>query len=105
MARSPGVTLEVLPAWDLGWKDRVVQLLAAHPELVNHQRGAMATTLLHEAVERNDPALAQVLLTAQSDVTIIRARFGGTPLDWVKHIQRTALIELIERYQANPLEA
>lgn len=100
-----GVTLEVLPAWDLGWKDRAIQLLAAHPELVNRQRGAMATTLLHEAVERDDPALAQVLLAAQPDITIKDARFGGTPLDWAKHMQRTALIELIERYQANQPKA
>jgi GNAT superfamily N-acetyltransferase len=100
-----GATLDVLPAWELGWKDRVVELLAEHPELASRRRGEMATTPLHEAVERDDRVLAQVLLGAQPDLNIKDAMFGGTPLDWAKHMQRTEMIELIERYQANQPQA
>jgi ankyrin repeat protein len=100
-----GATLDVLVAWDLGWKDRVGQLLAQRPELVNHRRGEKATTPLHEAVERDDDELARVLLAAQPDVTIKDAMFGGTPLDWAKHMQRTEMVELIERYQVNQPKA
>jgi GNAT superfamily N-acetyltransferase len=94
-----GVALDVLVAWDLGWKDRVVELLAERPELVNRRRGEMATTPLHEAVERDDRELARALLTARPDLDIRDVRFGGTPLDWARHLRRTEMIELIEQYQ------
>lgn len=94
-----GVALDVLVAWNLGWKDRVVEMLAERPELVNRRRGEMATTPLHEAVERDDCDLARVLLAARPDLDIRDARFGGTPLDWARHLRRTEMIELIEQYQ------
>lgn len=91
-----GVALELLPAWDLGWRDRVVHLLEAHPELANQCSGEMGTTPLHTAVERNDLELARVLLAARPDLEIRDSRFGGTPLGWARHLQRTELIALIE---------
>jgi GNAT superfamily N-acetyltransferase len=91
-----GVALDLLPAWDLGWKDRVVHLLEAHPELANRRSGEMGTTPLHTAVERNDLELARVLLAARPDLESRDSRFGGTPLGWARHLQRTELIALIE---------
>ncbi len=67
VAARPGVALELLPAWDLGWKDRVVHLLEAQPELANQRSGEMEVTPLHTAVERNDLELARVLLAARPD--------------------------------------
>ena len=52
-----GATLDVLSAWDLGWKDRVVALLDNNPELVNRRSGEMQTTPLHIAAERGDAEL------------------------------------------------
>jgi hypothetical protein len=53
-------------------------------------------TTLHTAVERNDLELARVLLAARPDLEIRDSRFGGTPLGWARHLQRTELIALIE---------
>jgi GNAT superfamily N-acetyltransferase len=98
---SHGATLDVLSAWDLGWRDRVASLLAEHPERANFRRGEAGTAPLHEAIQRDDRALAQVLLEAHADLDIKDAQFGGTPLAWAKHMQRTAMIELIERYRGD----
>jgi ankyrin repeat protein len=96
--------LDLLPAWDLGWKERVVHLLEARPEEANRRLGEMQTTPLHTAIERNDTGLARVLLAARPDLSIKDAAFGGTPLDWAKHFQRTEIIDLIERRQAKQPE-
>jgi GNAT superfamily N-acetyltransferase len=95
-----GVTLDVLSAWDFGWKDRVADLLAKNPELVNRRSGEMQTTPLHVAAERDDIELARLLLTANPDLDIKDATFGGTPLGWAHNFQRTDIIELIEAHQA-----
>jgi hypothetical protein len=65
-----GATLDLLPAWDLGWKDRIVYLLNTHPALASQRIGDMQMTPLHVAVDRNDLALAQVLLSAHADLSI-----------------------------------
>ncbi|HET9222077.1 MAG TPA: GNAT family N-acetyltransferase [Roseiflexaceae bacterium] len=95
-----GAALELLPAWDLGWRERVVQLLAAHPELANRRSGELQSTPLHAAVERDDRELARVLLAARPDLGIKDGRYGGTALDWARHLQRVELVGLIERHQA-----
>ncbi len=95
-----GVTLDVLSAWDLGWKHRVSQLLAENPELVNKCSGDRQTTPLHEAAERNDIELAHVVLVANPDLEVRDVQFHATPLDWAKHLQRTELVRLIEAHQA-----
>jgi ankyrin repeat protein len=95
-----GATLELLPAWDLGWRERVVQLLAAHPELANRRSGELEATPLHVAVERGDRELARALLAARPDLGIKDGRYGATALDWARHLGRIELVELIERHQA-----
>jgi predicted N-acetyltransferase YhbS len=95
-----GAALDVIVAWDLGWRGRVARLLAEHPERANRQRGEMATTPLHEAVQRDDHELARALLAARPDVSIKDATFGATPLGWAKHLRRGTMVELIERYEA-----
>jgi ankyrin repeat protein len=100
-----GAALDVVVAWDLGWKERVARLLAEHPERANRRRGEMATTPLHEAVQRDDHELAQALLAARPDVSIKDATFGATPLGWAKHMRRARMVELIERYQGERADA
>ena len=97
---SHGATLDVLSAWDFGWKDCVLQLLAETPGFANKRSGEMQATPLHEAAERNDIELARVVLAANPDLDIKDVRFHATPLGWAKHFQRTEIIELIEQHQA-----
>lgn len=91
-----GAALDVVLAWQLGWRDRAAALLARDPAHANRRRGELATTPLHEAVERNDLELTRALLAARPDLTITDARFGATALGWARHLGRTALADLIE---------
>jgi GNAT superfamily N-acetyltransferase len=94
-----GATLDVLTAWDLGWKERVPALLAARPDLVNRRSGDWGLTPLHEAVQRDDPDLARVLLAARPDLTVQDTQFHSTPLGWARHLRRKSIGEMIEQYQ------
>lgn len=94
-----GATLEILHAWDLGWKDRIRGLLAEHPDWINQRSGPLQLTLLHEAASRNDVELARFLLTAHPDLEIRDAQYNGSPLGWAYHFQRTEIIALIEAYR------
>lgn len=96
-----GATLDVLAAWDLGWKERVPALLADRPELVNRRSGDWGITPLHEAAQRNDPDLARALLSARPDLTIEDSQFHSTPLGWARHLRHKAVAQLIEEYQAS----
>ncbi len=102
---AQGATLEVLHAWDLGWKDRVPALLAASPQLANSRSGAWQTTPLHEAAARGDTELARLLLTADPDLEIRDSQANGTPLGWARHFQRTEIIALIEHHLASSVSS
>lgn len=97
-----GATLEILHAWDLGWKDRIPQLLAASPGLINRRSGPSQTTPLHEAAARGDAELARLLLHARPDLEIRDTQFNATPLDWARHCQSAEVIELLEHHQSPP---
>jgi GNAT superfamily N-acetyltransferase len=97
---SHGATLDIISAWDLGWKDRARQQLAATPELANRRSGSWQTTPLHTAAERGDIELARTLLAANPDLEIHDTQFRSTPLGWARHLQRTEIAELIEQHQA-----
>lgn len=99
-----GAALDIVVAWELGWYERVVALLADNPGRVNRRRGAMGLTPLHEAVQRDDEALARVLLHARPDLGLRDTQFGGTALDWARQLRRTAIAALIEQHQAMQAE-
>ena len=92
-----GATLDVLSAWDLGWKDRVAALLEADPDLANRRDGAWRATPLHEAAMRGDVELARVLLAAHPDLAVRDAEFDATPLGWARHFERDEMIAMLER--------
>ena len=94
-----GATYTVLDAWDIGWKDRAAALLKAHPEFVNRQYGDFQTTLLHIAAERDDPALAELALQANPDLTIKDSIYNGIALGWAQYFQRHDIVRMIEEYQ------
>jgi len=95
-----GAFLDLLSAWDLGWKEQIPSLLGQHPELVNVQRGEWHLTPLHVAVERDDIELVKFLLTVPNDLTIKDTQFEATALGWAQHFQRTEIISLIEQHRA-----
>lgn len=95
-----GATLDILSAWDLGWKDRIPRLLADTPALIDRRRGDWQTSPLHDAVQRNDVPLARLLLAAHPDLTIQDAQVHSTPLGWARYFGRTEIIALIEQHQA-----
>lgn len=97
---AQGATLDILHAWDMGWKARAAQLLVENPGLANRRSGNWQLTPLHEAASRGDAELARLLLTAHPDLAIQDTQFNGTPLGWARHFQRTEIIALIEQYQA-----
>ena len=96
-----GVPLDLLSAWDVGWKERVSLLLFEHPELVNVQHGEGHLTPLHVAVERGDIELARVLLTVHNDLDLKDSEFQATALGWARYFQRADMITLIEQHRAS----
>jgi predicted N-acetyltransferase YhbS len=86
----------VLDLWDIDWKDRAKALLEANPALVNQRYDYLQYTLLHIAAERNDIALAQLVLPFKPDLTLEDAIYHGTPLNWAHHFNRKEMAELIQ---------
>lgn len=97
---AQGASPDVIPLCDLGWRDQVPAVLAAHPELANRRLGE-GWTPLHEAVLRNDLTLARLILSANPDLSIQDLQFQATPLGWAQHFQHAELITLIEEHLSN----
>jgi predicted N-acetyltransferase YhbS len=95
-----GVPLDLLSAWDLGWKEQIPRLLAEQPELVNLKQGEWHAAALQIAIERGDLELAKLLLTVPNDLSIKDAAFQATAMGWAHHFQRTEIIALIERHRS-----
>jgi GNAT superfamily N-acetyltransferase len=91
-----GVQLDLISAWDLRWKERVKDLLAKSPEMVNEQRGKEGVTPLHMAVERGDSELVKILLKVTHDLTIEDKVFHSTALGWARYFGREEIVGLIE---------
>jgi ankyrin repeat protein/GNAT superfamily N-acetyltransferase len=99
-----GATLDVISAWDLGWKDRVPQLLAASPELANARLGKEQITPLNVAARGNDLGLARLLLAAGPNLTVQDTYGAGTPLHNAAWRGNIAMVRLLLE-QGAPLEA
>ena len=96
LLRRHGAILDVIAAWDLGWRDAAAATLREMPDQVNRRHGSWATTPLHTAVERGDIDLARLVLAARPDLTITDSAFGSTPLGWARHLGRDEIATLIE---------
>ena len=89
-----GARMDLLGAWDLGWKKRVAQTLINWPEAARKRDAGK--TLLHEAVERGDNEFVRLLLAASPDLTAKDTTFAATPLDWANHLGREEIALLIK---------
>jgi predicted N-acetyltransferase YhbS len=96
-----GIPLDLLSAWDMGWKEQIPSLLVEHPELVNVQRGEWQLTPLHVAVERDDSELAKLLLTVPNNLDLKDREFEATALGWAQYLHRPEMITLIEQHRAS----
>jgi GNAT superfamily N-acetyltransferase len=96
LLREHGALLDVVAAWDLGWRDVAAETLRAVPEQVNRQHGSWAMTPLHTAAQRGDIDLARLVLSARPDLTLTDSAFGGTPLGWARHSGHDDIAALIE---------
>ena len=90
-----GASLDVISAWELGWKERARELLSTHPEQANVRQGITQFTPLHIAVERDDLELVQLLLSAHPDLTLVDAQSKVTALGWAQYYQYSDIIEAI----------
>lgn len=95
-----GAPLDLISAWDLGWKERLPALLARNPALVNTQQGEWQLTPLHVAIERNDLELTRLLLTVPNDLTLQDTRFQSTASGWATHFGRTEILSLLQEHHA-----
>jgi GNAT superfamily N-acetyltransferase len=93
-----GATLDILSAWDLGWRNRIPALVS-DPKLLNWRYGELQITPLHIAVERNEPELAQMLLAGNPDLTATDAVYASTPLGWARHFGRSEIAAMIEEHE------
>jgi len=91
-----GASVGLLLAWDLGWKDRVLDLIRSDPGLINRPFGDERATALHHAVWRGDIELARLLLTHGADATIPDGVDGSTPLLFAQQRGRTEILAMME---------
>lgn len=94
-----GASYDVLDAWDIGWKEQAADLLKTDPRQVNKQYTDWQTTLLHIAADRNDIALAELVISAKPDLSIRDKIYNNTAAGWAKYLQRKEIVALIEDYK------
>jgi GNAT superfamily N-acetyltransferase len=94
-----GVTYTALEAWDLGWRDRAADLLAAQPAEVDRLYGYLQYTLLHVAAERGDTALAKLALSARPNLEIKDKIYHSTPAGWAQFFNREKILQMIDDHK------
>lgn len=94
--RERGAFFGPLHAWDMGWRAVAARVLQDDPSSVNRTSGSWNLTPLHEAVQRDDLALADLILGANPDLGAKDSQFAGTPLGWARHLGRTQIARRIE---------
>lgn len=95
-----GALLDVVAAWDLGWRDEAARLLRERPELANEPDAQIGATPLHMAVERDDEELARLVLAARPDLEAEDRTYHATPLGWATHLGRPRLEALLREAAA-----
>lgn len=91
---------EMLEAAQRGDVARVRQLLASDTTLVN-AKGAHNKTPLHWAAEKNNPELAELLVTAGADINA-EVSWGMTPLQWAANMGSRDVAQVLLAHGAAP---
>lgn len=94
-----GEVADPLSAWDLGWGDRLSEIVLRHPKSINQKSGGL--TPLHHAVLRRDTkvdsdlSLLSALLEAGADPGIEDDTHRSTPLGWTRAFRDTEAAALL----------
>jgi GNAT superfamily N-acetyltransferase len=94
-----GATVDLISAWDFGWKERADKLLVARPDSANARGGYFGATPLHIAAQRDDIELAQLILRASPDTSIRDLRCGASAATWAEHFHSNLVAQLLEPYR------
>src|SRR5215467_5834500 len=92
--------MEILVAAQHGDVQRVQELLAADPKLVN-AKGEYDKTPLHWAAEKNHRRLAEALVAAGADIGA-ETTWGSTPLQWAANMGSREVADLLLNHGARP---
>lgn len=90
-----GARLDVVSAWDLGWREDAAAMLRDDPRLANGRSGENGTTPLHVAVDRDDEELARLVLAAHPDLTVRDLTYDSDPLGWAEFLGRPRIAAMI----------
>jgi GNAT superfamily N-acetyltransferase len=94
-----GATVDLISAWDLGWRDRLRELATAYPDIINRRAGEFEATPMHAAVMRGDAELAAALLELGPDLSAKDGNWKSTPLEWTKAVDQPEIAKLIEAHR------
>lgn len=89
-----GAPPDIVPLWMVGLRAEAKRLMA-NGRALNRTAGQRGTTPLHDAIERDDIELARHLIAAGADTTVRDRQYHGTPTDWARTLNRTAIVELL----------
>ncbi|MPQ96924.1 hypothetical protein GB931_03095 [Modestobacter sp. I12A-02628] len=92
-----GATPNLLALWDLDRRHDAAVLLQANPGMIDERGSRSGKTLLHRAVERDDPDLAAFLLSAGAVSDARDGMFDATPLAWAQELRRPRVAAVLRR--------
>lgn len=95
-----GAVCTALDAWELGWKQQVIDLLKNDPTEVNRRYFEWGATLPHIAAEKNDIDLLKTALAANPDLSIQDLHHQATALDWAHFFRRPDQIALLTAFRS-----
>ena len=86
-----GAPLDALSAWDVGWHDQARELILADPGAMNQTDPQYHATPLHVAAMRGDRELAEALVCAGADSSLVDPAFSATAAGWADHFGHPGL--------------
>jgi RNA polymerase sigma factor (sigma-70 family) len=93
-----GAPLDLVGAAELGWTDRVRELLEKQPAVVNAKSGSFGFTALHSATSKGHRDLARLLLAGGAEVNATDDMYQKTPLGEALFYGNEAMVRLLHRH-------
>ena len=98
---SRNATMNLVQAYEIGWKDRLAEFAEKNPALVNLRDGAWGSAPLHQAINKNDIELLKSLLALKPDLSLKDHQFHSTPLGWANHFGYPEMVRLLKEAESN----
>lgn len=93
-----GAPLDLVGAAELGWTERVRELLEKQPAVVNAKSGSFGFTALHSATSKGHRDLARMLLAGGAEVNATDDMYQKTPLGEALYYGNEAMVRLLHRH-------